>query len=196
MRIKQVVSPAAAMLLMLGGLAGWASPSQASPDASSDASATVANANAELEQSFRYAGGNKGRVAIEQAVDEAIADMSPLIRGIARTRLLEVNTVIETIDFSLGSDTLRTSYIGGRIIESPASGAAVRWVNQFGDTVNVSQRWSDGKLVQRIFDGNGSRTNVYRFSEDGQSMTMSVTIKADRLPKPIRYRLRYGKKGS
>lgn len=176
------------MLLMVGGLAGWASPAEGGSDASAS---TPATAKVELEQSFRYASGDKGRAAVEQAVDEAIADMNVLLRGIARSRLLEVNEIISNLEFSLDGDPLRASYIGGRILESPASGATVHWVNQFGDTVNLSQRWSDNKLVQRIFDKNGSRTNVYRFSEDGQSMTMSVTIKADRLPKPIHYRLTY-----
>jgi len=80
-------------------------------------------------------------------------------------------------------------------VESPAGGAAVDWVNSFGDTIKVSQRWNGRKLVQRMFDGNGSRTNVYRFAEDGSGMTMSVTIEAERLPAPIRYRLRYRKRG-
>ena len=115
-----------------------------------------------------------------------------MIRGIARRKLLEANEVVGELGFSLGGDPLVASFVGGRIIESPRGGAAVEWVDQFGDTVKVSQRWSNGKLVQRIFDANGSRTNVYRFGDDGR-MTMSVTIEAAQLPKPLRYRLSYRK---
>ena len=38
---------------------------------------------------------------------------------------------------------------------------------------------------------NGRRTNVYRFSDDEQTMSMSVEIVADRLPAPVRYRVKY-----
>lgn len=154
--------------------------------------AAEAGAAVEFEWSYRYAGGKAGRAAVEQAVDEVVADMNVMIRGIARRKLLEANEVVGELGFSLGGDPLVASFVGGRIIESPRGGAAVEWVDQFGDTVKVSQRWSNGKLVQRIFDANGSRTNVYRFGDDGR-MTMSVTIEAAQLPKPLRYRLSYRK---
>lgn len=189
-RSKRAVPLAAALLLGVAGLGGWASLSRGGPEGA----ASEANAGVELEWKYRYAGGEAGRAAIEDAIDEAIADMSGLIRGIARRKLLEANEIIDAPGFSVHGDPLRASTIGGRIIESPASGAAVDWVDQFGDAVKVSQRWSDGELVQRIFNDDGSRTNVYRFAEDGQSMTMSVTIEASRLPKPIRYRLDYRKR--
>ena len=149
-----------------------------------------------FEQTHRYAGGDEGRAAVEAAIEDAIEGMSPMVRGIARRRLREANVIMDEIGFSLAGDPLRASYVGGRIIETPASGAAVDWVDPFGDTVKVSQRWSDRALVQHMFDDDGSRTNVYRFSEDGQRMTMSVTIEASRLPAPIRYRLEYRRSGS
>jgi hypothetical protein len=120
--------------------------------------------------------------------------MNGLIRGIARKKLLEVNAVIPSLGFSLDGDPLRASYIKGKLCESPANGKTVDWVNQFGDTVNLSQKYQGGKLVQRISDDNGARTNTYRFSEDGSKMTMSVEITAKRLPKPVRYKLTYRRK--
>jgi cytochrome P450 len=190
-RSKRAV-PMAAALLLVAGLGGWASLSQGGAEVGTS---SQTNAAVELEQTYRYAGGEAGRTAVENAIDVAIADMNGLIRGVARRRLLEANAIIGELGFSLGGDPLRASNVDGRIIESPASGAAVDWVDQFGDTVKVSQRWSGDELVQRIFNDDGSRTNVYRFAEDGQSMTMSVTIEASRLPEAIRYRLDYRKKG-
>lgn len=193
-RTKRVLLSAGALLLVATGLGGWTALSAGGSEAS--ASAEASSAVAGLEWKHRYAGGEQGRVAVEQAIDEATEDMSGLIRGVARRRLRDANPIIDDIGFSLGGDPLRASYGGGRIIETPASGAAVDWVDPFGETVKVSQRWSGRELVQHMFNDNGSRTNVYRFSDDGQRMTMSVTIESPRLPKPIRYRLDYRKHGS
>lgn len=193
LRFKRVLLPAAAILLVATGLGGWMA---LSADGSEASIAEASIAGAGLEWNHRYAGGEQGRLAVEQAIDEATEDMSSLIRGVARRRLREANPIIDELGFSLGGDPLRASYIGGRIIESPASGAAVDWVDQFGEDIEVSQRWSDRELVQHMVGEGGSRTNVYRFSEDGKTMTMSVTIEAPRLPKPIRYRLEYRKQGA
>jgi hypothetical protein len=192
-RIQRVLPRAGAILIVAAGLGGWA---VLSADGSEANTSEPTSAGARLEQSLRYAGGEQGRTAVEKAIDDATEDMSSLVRGVARRRLREANPIIEELGFSLSGDPLRASWVGGRIIETPASGEAVDWTDQFGDDVKVSQRWSDGELVQRMFDDNGSRTNVYRFSEDGQRMTMSVTIEASRLPEPIRYRLEYRKQGS
>lgn len=190
---RRVLSRVLAVPVIVVGLAGWASPSGGETEAGASAQA---NAAAEFQWTYRYAGGKAGRAAVEAAVEAAVADMNVLVRGIARRKLLDANKIVEQFGFDLGGDPLRASFIDGNLVESPASGAAVDWVNQFGETVKVSQRWSGQKLVQRMFSDDGSRTNVYRFSEDGQRMTMSVTIKASRLPTPIRYRLSYRKKGS
>lgn len=193
LRFKRVLLPAGIILLVATGLGGWAALSAGGSE-TSIAAASIAGAG--LEWNHRYAGGEQGRAAIEQAIDDATEDMSSLIRGVARRRLREANPIIDELGFSLGGDPLRASYIGGRIIESPASGTPVDWVDQFGESIEVSQRWSDRELVQHMVGEGGSRTNVYRFSEDGKSMTMSVTIEAPRLPKPIRYRLEYHEQGA
>jgi hypothetical protein len=157
----------------------------------SEASAVEQNAEAAFDKNYRYSGGEKGRKAVEAAIDAATEDMNALIRGIARKKLRDVNRIIPTLGFSLDGDPLRASYIDGHLAESPASGKTVDWVNQFGDTVNLSQRVTGNKLVQVISDSNGSRRNVYRFSEDGSRLTMYVTIEASRLPTPVKYQLSY-----
>ena len=147
--------------------------------------------DAEMDLRFAYAGGQAGRDAIATAIDEAIADMNGLIRGMARKRLLEVNAVIESMAFSLESDPVVTTYLNGRIIAAPRSGKSVPWTDQFGERIQVSHRYADGKLVQTMRGAKGQRKNVYRFSEDGKTMTMSVEIVADQLPAAIRYQVKY-----
>jgi hypothetical protein len=143
-----------------------------------------------FERSYRYAGAKAGKKAIEEAVEEAVKRMNPLIRGIARRRMLEANKIIPELGFHLGGDTLVASYVGGRIIEAPADGTSVPWTDQFGDTIRVSHRLRGSTLDQTMAGAKGDRRNRYRFSADG-TMTMSVEIRSSRLPEPLRYQVSY-----
>lgn len=170
-------------------LATWqlANSAQSSP---ATAPTRVAN-DPQAELHFDYANGQAGRDVIEEAVDEATADMNVLIRGIARKRLLDANAVIEQFAFALDGDPLVASYAGGRIIAAPRSGKRIPWTDQYGERIQVSHDYANGKLVQKMVGSKGRRTNIYRFSDDEQTMRMSVEIVADQLPAPVRYRLKY-----
>lgn len=186
-------------MLVLGGVlvtVGAVSVAIEDPDVApvSEAHAAVAEPVTETAAwsvRFRYAGGQAGRDAVDSAIDEATEDMNVLVRGIARRRLRDANPVITELGFSLDGDPLRASYVEGRVVESPADGTTVDWVDQYGDTVHVSQKFSGNKLVQHMSDDNGSRKNVYRFASDGGKMTMSVEIRSKMLPQPVRYDVSY-----
>jgi hypothetical protein len=169
------------------------------PSGPAVASATVPDAGAStafeqdprFERSYRYAGGAAGKKAIETAVEEAVRKMNPLIRGIARRRMLDANRVIPELAFQLGGDPLVASYVGGRVIEAPADGRPVAWKDQYGETIQVSHRLRETTLLQTMAGSKGDRVNRYRFSADGKTMTMSVEIASDKLPAPLRYSIAY-----
>ena len=144
-----------------------------------------------FERSYRYSGGAAGREAIEAAVEQTVRKMNPLIRSIARRRMLEANAVIPELGFDLGKDTIVASYAGGRIIETPADGRAVPWTDQFGDRIRVSHRMVGATLLQTMSGSNGDRINRYTFSADGTTMSMAVEIRSDKLPAPLRYTVAY-----
>jgi hypothetical protein len=176
----------------LGGFSLIAGPAMAEAD--SKTSEAVVEADAEEprpERSYRYAGGAAGKKAIEDAVEAAVRQMNPLIRGIARRRMLEANAVIPTLDFRLGGDPIVASYVGGRLIEAPADGRAVPWTDQYGETIEVSHRLRGSTLVQTMVGAQGNRRNQYRFTDDGKTMTMTVEISAKQMPAPLRYSVRY-----
>ena len=171
--------------------AAWPLATSARSSPTSLAGPVSMQAQPQGELHFAYAGGQAGRDAIEQAVDEAIADMNVLIRGIARKRLLEANAVIEHFAFALEGDPVVASYVGGRIIAAPRSGKSITWTDQYGEKIQVSHHYADGKLVQKMVGSKGRRTNIYRFSDDEQTMSMSVEIVAAQLPAAVRYRVTY-----
>jgi hypothetical protein len=159
--------------------------------ATSDAEPGARGETPRFERSYRYASGETGEAAIKAAVEEAVRELNPLIRGIARRRMLDANKVIPQLGFDLSGDPLVASYVGGRVIEAPADGRPVAWTDQYGDTVQVTHRVTNGALLQTMAGSKGDRRNRYRFSDDGKSMTMSVDIRSARLPSPLQYSLEY-----
>lgn len=145
-----------------------------------------------LETRYVYAGGAAQRQAIERAVEDVVSEMLPLIRSVARKRLLESNGILESLEFSLSGDPLALKYIGDRIIEAPRSGKAVPWKDENGDPVRVSLRLQGTTLVQQLSDNRGSRRNTYVFGPDGK-LTMHVRIESSMMPKPLEYSLTYKK---
>jgi hypothetical protein len=159
--------------------------------ATAEARTATTEASARFERSYRYSGGEAGKKAIEAAVEETVRKMNPLIRSIARRRMLEANAVIPELGFKLSGDMIVASYVGGRIVEAPADGRAVSWTDQFGDAIRVSHRLRGDVLVQTMVGSKGDRRNHYQFADDGQTMTMSVEIRSDKLPAPLRYSVTY-----
>jgi hypothetical protein len=177
----------------LGGFYLIAGPAMAGAEGSVTRESLVEAGDDEprFERSYRYAGGAAGKKAIEDAVEEAVRQMNPLIRRIARRRMLEANAVIPRLRFRLGGDPIVASYVGGRIVEAPADGRAVPWTDQYGETIEVSHRLHGSTLVQTMTGAQGNRTNEYRFTDDGKTMTMTVEISAKQMPSPLRYSVRY-----
>lgn len=182
---------------LLGGLWAVAGPAVAGPTVpgaganTANETGTPVEKSPRFEQTYRYVGGDAGREAIEAAIEEAVRELNPLIRGIARKRMREANTVIPELAFRLGGDPLVASYVGGRVIEAPADGSPVAWTDQYGETIEVSHRLLDAMLLQTMSGKKGNRLNRYRFSSDGAKMTMSVEIQSNRLPAPLRYSVSY-----
>jgi hypothetical protein len=173
----------------LCGLSMVAEPSLAAAGATARAPSDAAVPRFELE--YRATGLERGKKAIEDAIEQAVREMNPLVRGIARRRLLESNEVIPELAFHLSTDTLITSYVGGAIAEAPANGRPVPWIDQFGQQVQITHQLRGRTLHQTMSGAEGDRRNQYRFSADEKTMIMSVEIRSERLPCPVRYEVRY-----
>ena len=53
--------------------------------------------------------------------------------------------------------------------------------------------WRNNSLHQTFRAEDGQRVNVYTLSNNGNTMTMNVTITSPRLPDPLTYRLVYNR---
>jgi hypothetical protein len=143
---------------------------------------------------FRYAGGKKQRERFEAAVEEVVAELNMLIRGLARSKIMESQTPSAAVEIlQTGSDVI-VRRTGAPEIRGPANGTPFRWKNRYRDELELRMRLNGAKLEIR-FKGEKSRTTTtYTASEDGSRMTLRTTIKDPRLPKPLRLSFAYKRK--
>lgn len=145
---------------------------------------------AAFAHAFKYVGGKKQKEAVDEAIEEVVQQMSRVIRGLARDRLRATNKVPPLVYFKFESNQIAVIFAGGRKVKAPADGSKVKWKTEKGDRVKVSHTLTTNKLVQKL-EGEGTRTNTFKLSEDGTKLTWKTRITARRLPEDIKYRLSY-----
>lgn len=128
---------------------------------------------------------------VGDAIERGIRDMSFITKPIARRRLRNTNRPYRTITLLLSESEISTTYDGRAPIRSPADGTAVRWRREDGEMLDVSTSLRDGALTQTFTAEDGSRENAFILSPDGTGLTLQVTLRSERLPAPITYRLLY-----
>jgi hypothetical protein len=128
--------------------------------------------------------------SIDQAINEAIRDMSWVVRQVARTRLRRINDPFTTVQISQsGPDVVVV--LEGRSIASPASGEEIQWRRETGEVLGVSTRWRGDRLEQTFTAEDGRRTNVFTLDPSGETLSVQVSISSERLARPLTYTLRY-----
>ena len=134
-------------------------------------------------------------------INTAVARMNVVVRQIARPRLRSTNTMYPQLVISQDGANLRVDMQGRPSLVAPTNGTAILWQRETGrtctqvrgDCVQVTTVWRDGALHQTFRAEDGQRVNVYTLSNNGNTMTMNVTITSPRLPDPLTYRLVYNR---
>jgi hypothetical protein len=124
---------------------------------------------------------------IREAVDQAVAHMNFLVRGVARNRLRGANKPIERIIIQYPDDNV---YISFRTDEpptiSPRNGEFVPYTRADGEVVQVNTQLSDGLITQFFDSDDGQKEHVYRLRPDG-TLALEVTVHSERLRAPFQY---------
>jgi hypothetical protein len=126
---------------------------------------------------------------VNRAIETAVARMSFITRPIARGRLRRTNPVYQRVIVNFTPQQVTTQFDQRRVIESPANGQEIKWTREDGEKFDLSTAWQDGRLVQTFKAEDGTRTNTYSISPDGNTLTMHVTLRSPRLPAPVEYNL-------
>jgi hypothetical protein len=133
----------------------------------------------------------QARSQIDQEIDAAVEDMFFAFRGTARSRLQKSTEPCQQIGFDIMADEI-IGYCDDRVPTiSPADGNTSVHINNEGDEFVLAQQVVGSQLRQVFGADDGLRRNVYELGPDGETLTMRVTIEADRLPEPLTYSLTF-----
>ncbi len=144
---------------------------------------------------YQFVGGEAERGAVAAAVERAVAPMSFLARGIARSSLIARAEIRQAIGIFFADDGTVAVLSPGELPEStPADGTPVRVVNRFGDESELSQQFINGVFVQRGRTDDGSGSTIFELQPDGQTLIVHRTMESSKLPQPVKYTLTYRRK--
>lgn len=163
-------------------------PAAPAPDASPTA------ARDRFAGSYAYAGGDKQLQARDAAIEKATDSMFFATRGIARGRVRDKTVIRAQIGFSFAGGMITGTASDVGAATSPETGAPVPY-KAGSETVQLSQKiLPDGRLFQTFTASDGSRSNTYVLSPDGKTINIFITLKSEKLPRPISYTLTYLRK--
>lgn len=132
---------------------------------------------------------------IGKAINAGIDGMSFITKPIARRRLKATNDPYASVAIARSAVGIATAYDGRAWIQSPEDGTAIKWTREDGEVLDLSTAMKGDTLVQTFVADDGSRENDFTLSPDGRTLNLDVTIRSPRLPRPVRYRLVYTRRG-
>lgn len=144
--------------------------------------------------SFTYVGGQAQRDQVAAAIEATVMALNVLFRPIARKRITAGNPLREQISFAVVGKTVSVSFGADRNISGQLEGAATSWTDEAGSPLKVTFSLVKGRIVMHCQGEGGARRNVFTLDEQGDKLTMSVTMSSDRLPVPVKYALTYRRK--
>lgn len=166
--------------------------------------ATVEHAPVELDQAqratlarfggqWKHIGGQKEQAAAVQAVDEVVAEMNALFRGVARSRLVAAVHIDKALSIveTQGIVTIDRSE-QAQPFRAPADGLVHDMETNDGDEARGSLRISGSTLVARVETEQGGGERTYRIDDKGHLVITSRTF-SPRLPADVVHTARYAR---
>ncbi len=155
------------------------------------AGAQTDSPEARFQGTWRVANAGSARQGRDRAVERATDDMSVFIRGIARRRLRDGTPIHSTIQIT-GADAAFRCQVGPYDLDFAADGRSHAFTDPFeSDEMQAKQRFRNGKLVQTMRGDDATLTHELSLSEDGDTLTLKVTIESHHLPGDVIFRVRY-----
>jgi hypothetical protein len=138
-----------------------------------------------------FAGTDQERQARRDAIEATVSQMAWIARGMARKRITASTPIHDRYDFQLdgGSITISEDGIVGHT--APWDGTPVAIPKKQGGPATLTRSVEDGTLRSHWQQKKGAGTEIYRPSEDGGTLIVTVIVSSPRLPSDVRYELTY-----
>jgi hypothetical protein len=130
---------------------------------------------------------------IATAINTTVARMNFVTRPIARGRLTRTNAPYGRVHVEYTQDRVTLRFDERAPMVTPSNGTPIQWRREDGEMFALSTEWENGRLEQTFKAEDGQRVNVFSVSEDGNTLTLDVTVSSPRLPQPLRYKLVYNR---
>jgi hypothetical protein len=127
---------------------------------------------------------------VDAAIERGIRDMRPLQRRIARSRLKAVSPASAELRIVEQEDRLATEF-DGRRYSAPANGSPAGGVDPQGKRITVSYHVVGDVLHARYVGGDGETRMDFEPIDDGQGLTVQVTVMSKEIPEPVRYNVHF-----
>jgi hypothetical protein len=169
---------------VVGGSAPAPAPSP-SPSPSPTATATAAPSPL---GTWRFVGGERERKAQAAAIEEIVAELNMLIRGVARGRLTETNPIAPQIELAADGDKTRFWRLA---FETRATPDGRKWPGKGREGKDITvQQWVQGATFRELITAaDGSRETV--MTVRGDTLKLVATVRSPQLPRALRYELSY-----
>jgi hypothetical protein len=130
---------------------------------------------------------------IAAAINNTVAKMPFYKRPFGRNKLTKLNPAYRKVMIAVSDREVLVKFDEREAIHMPPGGQSAPWTREDGDKFMVAALVSKDQLLQTFKNDEGERTNVFKLSPDGKSLTMSATIISPQLPKPLTYSISFGR---
>jgi hypothetical protein len=125
------------------------------------------------------------------AINAVVADMLFIKRPIARPKLIRLNPVYKKVVIAVSDKGVTVKFDERDVIPMPPGGKPGPWTREDGDKFMVAALVSKDQMIQTFKNDEGERTNVFKLSPDGKTLTMNATVKSPQLPRPLTYSISF-----
>ena len=130
---------------------------------------------------------------IKKAIEAGVKKVNFVIRSMARSRLTNVNPAVKRVAIERANDAITVTFDERKPVRMPTDGSTIKWTREDGQIYDVQLQQKDEQLVQTFKNEEGQRTNTYKLSPDGKTLTLEVELRSERLPEPVRYQLTFAR---
>jgi hypothetical protein len=124
---------------------------------------------------------------IESAINRAVAGMFPVVRDVARRRLMTTNDLPDSLRLIVEATALGTQLGHHKPMTLPRSGAIVRWDDGRGNLCRARDSVAADTLFQLCSVGTASSVARFVLVDEGRRLLMVMHIASPRLSSPVQY---------